>query len=49
MGLGIVSIDLSAARQAVLSAILFRFAAAAWLLLAIVLGAPLVISRPAAW
>lgn len=45
MGSGVVSIDLSADRQAVLSAILLWFAAGAWLLLAMVLGAPLVYQR----
>lgn len=45
MGSGVVSIDLSADRQVVLSAILLWFAAAVWLLLAIVLGGPLVYQR----
>ena len=45
MSSGIVSVDLSADRQVVLSAILLWFAAAAWLLLAILLGAPLVYQR----
>ena len=45
MGSGVVSLALSADRQVVLSAILLWFAAAAWLLLAIVLGAPLVDQR----
>ena len=45
MGSGVVSIDLAADRQAVLSAILLWFAAAAWLLLVIVLGVPLVYQR----
>ncbi|MGH3153291.1 MAG: hypothetical protein ACRDOB_21520 [Streptosporangiaceae bacterium] len=45
MGSGVVSIDLAANHRVVLSAILLWFAAAAWLLLAIVLGAPLVYQR----
>ena len=42
MASGVVSIDLSADHQPVLSAIMLGFAAAAWLLLAVVLAAPLV-------
>ena len=42
MASGVVSIDLSADHQPVLSAIMLCFAAAVWLLLAVVLAAPLV-------
>ena len=41
MSCGVVSIDLSQVHQAVLSAILLWFTAAVWLLLAVVLAAPL--------
>jgi tellurite resistance protein TehA-like permease len=45
MGSGIVSIDLYSDHQPVLSAIMLWFAAGAWLLLAVVLGARLVYQR----
>ncbi len=45
MGSGIVSIDLYSDHQSVLSAIMLWFAAGAWLLLAVVLGARLVDQR----
>jgi tellurite resistance protein TehA-like permease len=45
MGTGIVSIDLSSDHQSVLSAIMLWFAAGAWLLLAVVLGARLADQR----
>jgi tellurite resistance protein TehA-like permease len=45
MACGVVSIDLSAVHQPVLSAIMLWLAAGIWLLLAAVLGAPLVYQR----
>jgi tellurite resistance protein TehA-like permease len=48
MSCGVVSIDLHDVHQPVLSAILLWFAAAVWLLLAVVLGPPLVRSPRAA-
>jgi tellurite resistance protein TehA-like permease len=45
MASGIVSVDLLTDHQPVLSAILLCFAAAAWLLFAVVLGAPMVYQR----
>ena len=45
MASGVVSIDLRADHQSVLSAILLWFAAATWLFLAVVLAAPLVYQR----
>jgi len=45
MGSGIVSIDLYSDHQPVLSAIMLWFAAGAWLLLVVVLGARLVYQR----
>ena len=45
MASGVVSIDLYADHQPVLSAMVFSFATAVWLLLAVVLAAPLVYQR----
>ncbi len=45
MSCGVVSADLYHDRQSMLSAIMFWFAAAVWLLLAVVLGAPLACQR----
>ncbi|HEY2522774.1 MAG TPA: tellurite resistance/C4-dicarboxylate transporter family protein [Streptosporangiaceae bacterium] len=45
MACGVVSIDLSQDHQAVLSAVLLWFTAAVWLLLAVVLAAPLTYQR----
>jgi tellurite resistance protein TehA-like permease len=45
MATGVVSVDFSADRQPALSAIMLWFAAAVWLLLAVVLVAPLVYER----
>jgi tellurite resistance protein TehA-like permease len=49
MTCGVVSIDLSANHQAVLSAIMFWFAAAVWVLLMGALGAPLLLQKGRLW
>jgi tellurite resistance protein TehA-like permease len=49
MTFGIVSVDLLAGHQAVLSAIMLCLATAAWLLFAVVLAAPLVYQRGRFW